>query len=261
MSLPLLCILAASAMMSCSFADGKKEGRKSLEEILARHLDGNSDVGVSAADENSAAEEQQMSDKEKYGLPDEGEMPDCADYYYKTSDENSYVHLHITRDANGRPSCSLSGATGTFFYSNMEVEEDQLHWYFKRLFDPMNGLTAPGMQQRTYTYLCVLAKDWTSVNYEGEMYNFLATKDEFQQYASNMRSIDAQHGVHASASASSVEESDDEASGSSQSSRTTPTYRDRKVYRPNMTGDDDRTWCEQCQAWDMPHGHYRERSN
>lgn len=188
-------------------------------------------------------------------------MPEQADFYYKTADENSYVHLHVSHDANGRPTCSLTGAFGTFFNSNMEVEEDQLHWYFRRMFDPMNGLTAPGMQKRTYTFLCTLLKDWTCVTYEGEMYNFLATKDEFQRHASAMRSIDAQHGAHVQPQSSEPSGDEEGGGGSSRSSRTTPTYRDRKVYRPNMTGDDDRQWCEQCQAWDMPHGHYRERSN
>lgn len=61
--LPLLCILVTSAMVSCSLGGGKKEGRKPLEEILARHLGSNSGAGVSAEGDGTDAEEPQMSKK------------------------------------------------------------------------------------------------------------------------------------------------------------------------------------------------------
>lgn len=242
------------ALSACSFgssdnsrAASANDGTEQNTELSAKESEGNNDANLSA-------EEQIRREREKYGLPEEGEMPNETNLYFKKSDESEYLQLHIFHDSDDAPVCHLYAWNGTVFKSNMPMEEDQLHWYFKWHFD--NG----------YDILCVVMKDWTSICHHGTMYNFLATKQEYQKYCT-WASKPGNHvelrppTVTTSTTTSSAYDDDDDYDNTTHSTRTKPTYRDRKVYRPNMTGDDDRAWCEQCQAWDMPHGHYRERSN
>ena len=247
-------IAALTTLTACSCGGGGNGGKTAAGdgsgESTAQYSGGNG----AAEQTELSPEEQAANERKKYGLPQEGEMPDETNLYFKKKDESEYLQLHMFHDSYGSPVCHLYAWNGTVFKSNMPMEEDQLHWYFKRHFD--NG----------YDFLCVVAKDWTSICYEGTMYNFLATRQEYEEYCKWVSKpgnhIELQHPqVAASAPASSAYEEDDYYDRPSRSSRQTPTYRDRKVYRPNMTGDDDRAWCEQCQTWDMPHGHYRERSN